>query len=48
MGGLIAGFMAYLMIILYLALVIYLIWLFIRLVRAVETIARKVEGSSKI
>ena len=47
MGDFIAGFMAYLMIILYLALLIYLIWLFIRLVRAVETIAKKIEGLSK-
>jgi len=34
--------------ILYFAVLVYLIWLFSRLVRAVETIARKIEGSSKI
>jgi len=33
--------------ILYVAVLIYLIWLFSRLVHAVETIARKIEGSSK-
>jgi flagellar biogenesis protein FliO len=30
------------------AVIIYLIWLFSRLVRAVETIARKIEGPPKI
>ena len=35
-------------IILYIAVLIYLIWLFSRLVHAVETIARKFEGPSKI
>jgi len=35
-------------VILYVAVLIYLICLFSRLVRAVETIARKIEGSSKI
>jgi hypothetical protein len=48
MGGLIGGFMAFAMVILYLAVIIYLIWLFTRLVRAVETIARKIDSSSKI
>ena len=47
MGGLISGFMAFAMVILYLAVIIYLIWLFTRLVRAVETIAKKIEGLSK-
>lgn len=36
------------MFILYLAVIIYLILLFGRLVRAVETIARKLDSSSKI
>ena len=36
------------MAILYLAVVIYLICLFTRLVNAVEKIAKKIEGSSKI
>lgn len=40
--------MAWAVMILYLAVVIYLIWLFSRFVRAVETIAKKIEGSSKI
>ena len=35
-------------IILYVAVLIYLILLFSRLVRAVETIAKKIESSSKI
>jgi hypothetical protein len=35
------------MFILYLAVIIYLILLFGRLVRAVETIARKIDSSSK-
>jgi len=34
--------------ILYFAVLVYLIWLFSRFVQAVETIARKIEGSSKI
>ena len=34
--------------ILYFAVLVYLISLFSRFVRAVETIARKIEGSSKI
>ena len=36
------------MFILYLAVIIYLILLFGRLVRSVETIARKLDSSSKI
>jgi hypothetical protein len=40
--------MEFVLMILSLAVVIYLIFLFGRLVRAVETIARKIEGSSKI
>ena len=34
--------------ILYIAVIVYLILLFGRLVRAVEAIAKKIEGSSKI
>ena len=34
--------------ILYVAVLIYLIWLFSRLVHAVETIAKKIEGPSQI
>ena len=34
--------------ILYIAVIVYLILLFGRLVRAVETIARKIDSSSKI
>jgi len=42
------GLMAFGMMILYLAVVIYMIILFSRFVRAVESIARKIESSSKI
>ena len=47
MGGLIGGFMAFAIMILYLAVIIYIIWLLTRLVRAVENIAKKIEGASK-
>jgi hypothetical protein len=47
-GSLIGGFMGVAVMILYLAVIVYLIMLFGRLVRAVETIARKIDSSSKI
>jgi hypothetical protein len=40
--------MEFAMMVLSLAVIIYLIYLFSRLVRAVETIAGKIEGSSKV
>ena len=46
--GLLSVLMAWSMMLVYLAVIIYLIWLLSRLVRAVETIAKKIEGSSKI
>ena len=42
------SFITALLMILYVAVLIYLIWLFSRLVHAVETIAKKIEGPSKI
>jgi len=46
--GLLSVLMAWSMMLVYLAVIIYLIWLLSRLVRAVETIAKKIEVSSKI
>ena len=46
--GLLSVLMAWSMMLVYLAVIIYLIWLLSRLVCAVETIAKKIEGSSKI
>ncbi len=46
--NLLVGLMAPLIMLVYLAVIIYLIWLFSRFVSAVETIAKKIEGSSKI
>jgi flagellar biogenesis protein FliO len=46
--GLLSVLMAWSMMLVYLAVIIYLIWLLSRLVHAVETIAKKIEGSSKI
>jgi len=48
MATFVGGFVSVVLMILYLAVLIYLISLFSRLVHAVETIARKIEGSSKI
>ena len=42
------AFIPVVLMILYVAILIYLICMFGRLVRAVETIARKIEGPSKI
>ncbi len=46
--GLLSVLMAWSMMLVYLAVIIYLIWLLSRLVHAVETIAKKIEVSSKI
>ena len=46
--GLLSVLMAWSMMLVYLAVIIYLIWLLSRLVHAAETIAKKIEGSSKI
>jgi flagellar biogenesis protein FliO len=46
--GLLSVLMAWSMMLVYLAVIIYLIWLLSRLVSAVETIAKKIEGSSNI
>ena len=46
--GLLSVLMAWSMMLVYLAVIIYLIWLLSRLVHAVETIAKKIEGSSNI
>jgi nitrate reductase gamma subunit len=43
-----SAFISVFLIILYLAVLVYLIWLFSRLVHAVERIAKNIEGSSKI
>ncbi len=48
MGAFVGGFISVVLMILYLAVLIYLIWMFGRFVHAVETIAKKIEGSSKI
>ena len=42
------GVISVVLMVLYFAVLIYMISLFIRLVHAVETIARKIEGSSTI